>query len=58
MENKSVEKFVAVTKLTDKKKTEMVVFNYDPSTIVPMVEEVKSKSAALAGLNKKIKHKQ
>lgn len=52
---KSVEKFVAVTKLTDKKKTEMLVFNYDPSTIVPMVEEVKSKSAALAGLNNKNK---
>lgn len=26
---KSVEKFVAVTKLTDKKKTEMLVYNYD-----------------------------
>lgn len=32
---KKVEKYVAVTKLTDKKKTEVLVFNYDPKTIVP-----------------------
>jgi len=30
---KRIEKYVAVTKLTEKKKTEMLVFNYDPKTI-------------------------
>jgi DNA adenine methylase len=30
---KKIEKYIAVTKLTDRKKTEMLVFNYDPKTV-------------------------
>ncbi len=33
---KEIEKYVAVTKHTDKKKTEVLVFNYDPAKMKPM----------------------
>lgn len=39
---KKIEKYVAVTKLTDKKKTEVLVFNYDPkANLAPAGERAK-----------------
>jgi DNA adenine methylase len=35
---KKVEKYVAVTKLTDKRKTELLVFNYDAKSIKPHIK--------------------
>ncbi|MGQ0829334.1 MAG: DNA adenine methylase [Bacteroidota bacterium] len=50
---KKVEKSVAVTKHTDKKKTEMLVFNYDPSHIKKID---KSKSITIKELESQLKH--
>jgi len=47
---KKVEKYVAVTKLTDKRKTEVLVYNYDLSKITPHVGvEAEKEITALAG---------
>lgn len=49
--SKSIEKYVAVTKRTDKKKTELMVSNYDPRTTEP-VTKGKKQVSPLAGLSK------
>jgi len=47
---KKVEKYVAVTKLTDKRKTEVLVYNYDLSKITPHVGvDAEKETVALAG---------
>lgn len=47
---KKVEKYVAVTKLTDKRKTEVLVYNYDLSKITPHVGvDTEKETVALAG---------
>ena len=47
---KKVEKYVAVTKLTDKRKTEVLVYNYDLSKITPHLGvEAEKEITALAG---------
>lgn len=54
---KEIEKYVAVTKHTDKKKTEVLVFNYDPAKMKPMqskqqdVIEVEEVMHQLSGTN-------
>lgn len=48
---KKVEKYVAVTKLTDRKKTEVLVYNYDLSKITPHVGVEAEQEAVLAGIN-------
>lgn len=45
---KKIEKTVAVTKHTDKKKTEMLVMNYDPGKIKPMKENLPGKTKIIS----------
>ena len=52
---KKVEKSVAVTKHTDKKKTEMLVFNYDLEKIKPMKADPKLKSITVKEIETKLK---
>jgi mannose/fructose/N-acetylgalactosamine-specific phosphotransferase system component IIB len=54
---KKVEKSVAVTKHTDKKKTEMLVMNYDPAKIKPIVQTVapNTKNISVKNLESKLK---
>ncbi|MBA4240993.1 MAG: methyltransferase [Sphingobacteriaceae bacterium] len=54
---KKVEKSVAVTKHTDKKKTEMLVMNYDPEKIKAIVQTVKPsiKNISVKNLESKLK---
>jgi DNA adenine methylase len=54
---KKVEKSVAVTKHTDKKKTEMLVFNYDPSKLKRMVThtDTKEKDISVKEMESKLK---
>jgi DNA adenine methylase len=54
---KKVEKSVAVTKHTDKKKTEMLVMNYDPTKIKPIVQtaEPNTKNISVKNLESKLK---
>lgn len=48
---KRVEKYVAVTKLTDKRKTEMLIYNYDLKHLIPQAGvEQDQEEAALAGV--------
>ena len=49
---KKVEKYVAVTKHTEKKKTEVLIFNYDPEKIKPHGADNK---AMLLELERKLK---
>lgn len=46
---KRIEKYVAVTKLTEKRKTELLVYNYDPSMIAPHVGVKAKEQKALSG---------
>lgn len=52
---KKVEKFVSVTKHTDKKKTEMLVMNYEPSKIKTTVDNSKVKNISVKNLESKLK---
>lgn len=52
---KKIEKSVAVTKHTDKKKTEMLVFNYDPAKIKRIETEFKIKNISVRELESKLK---
>lgn len=52
---KRVEKSVAVTKHTDKKKTEMLVFNYDPGKIKSIQVQAKVKSISVKEIESKLK---
>lgn len=52
---RKVEKSVAVTKHTDKKKTEMLVFNYDPEKIKPMKQDPKIKTISMKEIESKLK---
>lgn len=52
---RKVEKSVAVTKHTDKKKTEMLVFNYDPEKIKPMKQVPKIKRVSMKEIESKLK---
>lgn len=54
---KKVEKYVAVTKLTDKRKTEVLVYNYDLSKITPHIGvEAEKETVALAGHQQNTNH--
>ncbi|PBQ34900.1 hypothetical protein CNR22_13545 [Sphingobacteriaceae bacterium] len=47
---KKIEKYVAVTKLTEKRKTEVLVYNYDLARITPHIGvEAEKETVALAG---------
>ncbi len=48
---KKVEKYVAVTKLTDKKKTEVLIYNYDLSKMTPHVGVEAEHEEVLAGID-------
>lgn len=48
---KKVEKYVAVTKLTDKKKTEVLIYNYDLSKMTPHVGVEAEYEHVLAGID-------
>jgi DNA adenine methylase len=52
---KRVEKSVAVTKHTEKKKTEMLVFNYEPGKIKPMQSQPKVISISVKEIESKLK---
>lgn len=52
---KRVEKSVTVTKHTDKKKTEMLVFNYDPEKIKPIKADPKVKTISIKEIESKLK---
>lgn len=52
---KKVEKSVAVTKHTDKKKTEMLVFNFDPAKIKRVSADPKIKNISVKEMESKLK---
>jgi DNA adenine methylase len=52
---KSINKHVSVTKHTDKKKTEMLVMNYDPKSIKKSVPTKKIKSVSLDKLSSRLR---
>lgn len=52
---KKVEKSVAVTKHTDKKKTEMLVMNYEPSNIKTLLVNGTKKNISVKNLESKLK---
>jgi DNA adenine methylase len=52
---RKVEKSVAVTKNTDKKKTEMLVFNYDPDKIKRLPTDTKVKNISIKEIESKLK---